>query len=301
MSKQLSLDITANIAPIFARHETFHPRFGWLKKGFDAVTQNSGIFLADDAHIKLGVGKNMAKSIRYWCVAFKIIEDGRACNASEFGDRLMADNGYDPFLEDTASLWLLHWNLLKQPCMATAWHFTFNTFRQSEFTIDDLLFAMKDSFTGRVVDSSLKKDITCLLRMYVKQGSEVSLNEDNLDCPFTELDLIQRAGDSKHYTFRVGQKLNLPAEIIVAACLEFADTIGRGQRTISISRLLFEIGSPGMVFKLSESALCDAIEKVARWGKVISLSDSAGLIQLSFTAEPLSLIPNILDRYYRRN
>jgi hypothetical protein len=29
------------IQPIFARHETFHPRFGWLKKGFDKAIENS--------------------------------------------------------------------------------------------------------------------------------------------------------------------------------------------------------------------------------------------------------------------
>jgi len=23
---------------VFARHETFHPRFGWLKKGFDRAS-----------------------------------------------------------------------------------------------------------------------------------------------------------------------------------------------------------------------------------------------------------------------
>jgi Protein of unknown function (DUF4007) len=304
MIRQLRLDTAINqidVTPIFARHETFHPRFGWLKKGYDAVCQNPEIFLEEDAHIQLGVGKNMAKSIRYWCSAFKVIEDDRTCTASEFGTQLMNDRGYDPFLEDPASLWLLHWNILKQPCMATAWHFAFNIFRQVEFTYDDLFFALcdyRDSFASRVVESSLKKDITCILRMYVKQGAEISLNEDNLDCPFTELDLIHRAGDSKHFMFRVGQKANLPAEIIVAACLDFANWIGRGQRTISISRLLFEIGSPGMAFKLSESALCDAIERVAQWCKAIALSESAGLIQMSFTEEPTLLTQNLLDTYY---
>ena len=34
-----------SINSVFARHETFHPRFGWIKKGFDAAKQNSGVFL----------------------------------------------------------------------------------------------------------------------------------------------------------------------------------------------------------------------------------------------------------------
>ena len=33
-------------APIVARHETFHPRYGWLKKGFDyVVTFGPGSYL----------------------------------------------------------------------------------------------------------------------------------------------------------------------------------------------------------------------------------------------------------------
>ncbi|MEA5536669.1 DUF4007 family protein [Crocosphaera sp. XPORK-15E] len=38
---QLNLIETSlpNVNPVFARHETFHPRYGWLKKGFDLATQ----------------------------------------------------------------------------------------------------------------------------------------------------------------------------------------------------------------------------------------------------------------------
>src|SRR2546423_1123874 len=57
----------------FARHETFYPRSGWLKKGFDAASVDPMVFLRDDAPLRLGVGKNMARSIRYWCHAFKLL------------------------------------------------------------------------------------------------------------------------------------------------------------------------------------------------------------------------------------
>ena len=98
---------TKAVEPIFARHETFHPRFGWLKKGFDLVVKDSGIFQRENAPVLLGVGKNMVRSIRYWCKTFKVIEEDRA---SEFGRKLFATEGWDSFLEDPASLWLLHWN-----------------------------------------------------------------------------------------------------------------------------------------------------------------------------------------------
>lgn len=286
-----------NVNPAFARHETFHPRFGWLKKGFDWAKRDSEIFLRDDAPVRLGVGKNMVRSIRYWCSAFKVLEDD---TPSEFGKKLLADNGWDEFLEDPASLWLLHWNLLKPTCDAAAWYFTFHVFRQVEFSADDLLEALckyRDSLGSRIVDASLQKDISCIVRMYVEQGAKAGASEDSIDCPFTELGIIQAVGNSKYYAFQIGSKANLSAEVIVAACLEFAASKGN-QKTISISSLTFDVGSPGLAFKLNESAICEAIEQVERWSDDIRLSDSAGLIQLSFTRDANELAQDILDRYF---
>jgi hypothetical protein len=90
--------------PVFARHETFHPWFGWLKKGFDAATQDPEVFLREDAPVRLGVGKNMVNAIRYWCNTFKVLPDNAS---SDNGDRLLKDDGWDPFSEDPATLWLL--------------------------------------------------------------------------------------------------------------------------------------------------------------------------------------------------
>jgi hypothetical protein len=292
------IDPPQSVNPVFARHETFHPRFGWLKKGFDKAKEDPGVFLAEDAPVRLGVGKNMVRSIRYWCKVFKLLADDRP---TEFGYNLLEDDGWDPFLEDPASLWLLHWNLLKPPCDAAAWHYTFNQFRRVEFSQNDLFLAVSDygqTLKKNIAESSINKDVSCILRMYVKQRSQTKVSEDSIDCPFTELGLIHTAGDSKYYTFRVNQKRNLPAEIVVAACLEYADWVGHGQRTIALSRLLYDIGSPGMVFKLPESAVCDAIERVARQWKAIALSESAGLIQFSFNEDPEVLAKDIIERYY---
>ncbi len=84
------------VNPVFARHETFHPRFGWLKKGFDAVQKNPEVFLMGDATVHLGVGKNMVRSIRYWCNAFKLLEEDKP---SELGNILLDDKGLAHFVK----------------------------------------------------------------------------------------------------------------------------------------------------------------------------------------------------------
>lgn len=294
--------------PVFARHETFHPRFGWLKKGFDAVAQDLEIFSREDAHIRLGVGKNMGLSIRYWCTAFKLIEAGEADGRrglsapSEFGIRLLGEGGWDRYLEDIASLWLLHWNLLKSPCQATAWRFIFDEFRKADFTRDDLLrglAAYRDKLGLRVQDSSLEKDVTCLLRMYVEQPQKKAITEETIDCPFVELGLIHQAGDAQHYTFRIGAKANLPTAVIVAAALEFVASSDPGQRTVSLASLTYGQDSPGLAFKLTESAICQAIEDISLKDGGVEISDTAGLVQMSFQKEPLRLAERILKHYYK--
>ncbi len=299
------------VSPVFARHETFHPRFGWIKKGFDAASEDPEIFLRDDAPVRLGVGKNMVRSIRYWCSAFKVLEEiseaqstqsaGRGFYPTPLGSKLLSDGGWDAFIEDSASLWWLHWNLLKPPSQATAWQFSFNHFRSVEFSAEDLFLSLGDYckiFSASIADSSLKKDVSCILRMYTEQEPKLGASEDTLDCPFAELGLVYPTGESKRYAFQVGFKQNLPAEIVVAACLEFAGWVGREQRTIALSRLTFDCDSPGLVFKLSESAISGAIAQVAQAWDVIELRDTAGLIQLSFTQDPHILAGQILDRYY---
>ncbi len=139
----------------FARRETFHPRFSWLKKGFDRASVDSEIFLREDAPVRLGVGKNMVRSIWYWCSAFKLLQDDQL---TEFGQQLLGADGWDPYLEDPASLWLLHWKLFEYPCQATAWNFAFNDFRQVKFTAEDLFYQLceyRDRVAPRISDERL--------------------------------------------------------------------------------------------------------------------------------------------------
>ena len=146
--------------------------------------------------------------------------------------------------------------------------------------------------------------------MYGAQSGKAKAGptEDSLDCPFAELGLIR--AEEKGYRFGTGLKVNLPPEVVMAACLKFvadgleedvvraSGSLEQGGGTVSLSRLLYEENSPGLVFKLSESALSDAIERVALKRGEIRLSESAGLIQMSFMGFPGQLSTDILDGYY---
>ena len=49
----------------FSGHESFPCKSMWLKKGYDYLVGHNK-FTDPDAVVKLGVGKNMVQSIRFW-------------------------------------------------------------------------------------------------------------------------------------------------------------------------------------------------------------------------------------------
>src|SRR5436190_23316117 len=137
----------ASAVHAFSGHETFPFRYPWLKKGFDAVCENGNIFLRDDAITTLGVGKNMVRSIRHWCLAAGILKESYkvagALLPTELGNLLFADDGPDPYLEDPATLWLLHWQIASNRARATTWFWTFSHFNEPEFTRETLTSALQ--------------------------------------------------------------------------------------------------------------------------------------------------------------
>jgi hypothetical protein len=297
--------------PAFARHETFPPRSGWLKKGFDAAVESKGqIFLQEDAQARLGVGKNMARAIRYWCHAFRLLRDEplpgertMLSRPTEFGARLLGVDGWDPFLEDTASLWYLHWQLVRGAHLATAWHYAFTLFAEREFTPERLTMALQEHVqrvypTARAATSSLHKDVLCLARMYGDAATAREVTEDTIQCPFAELGLLHAGAEPKSYVFDVGAKADLPNKLMVATCLEHAARVAPGARTVAVARLLFDAGSPGMAFKLTESALTSAVEQVALETKDVALADTAGLVQVAFRSDPHALAQELVASHY---
>lgn len=291
---------------VFARHETFHPRFGWLRKAVLAANEDDGLFLAPDAPTRLGVGKNMVRSIRYWGRAFTVLRDVRqpgrrlpVVRPTNLGATLFEDDGWDPYLEDPATLWLLHWRLMRPPCHAPVWSLVFNKLSALEFDEDALCQFVVDIGAGHFPDlnaSSVRKDVSCLLRMYAQRPKARETLEDALDCPFRELGLVRSTADGDGYRFGVGSASSLPDALIVHAALDYLAFSSSTGRTATVPRLAAAPGGPGQVFKLDESALRKALERyAAQPGARVRLSAPAGVVQLAFEGHPGQLARSILE------
>src|SRR6476660_8018659 len=75
----------------FSGHETFVLRSNWLKKAYDLLQERPDLFFLEDAFVRLGVGKNMAQSIRFWgraCNIFERLESGAGHRATWLGTAL---------------------------------------------------------------------------------------------------------------------------------------------------------------------------------------------------------------------
>ena len=82
---------------------------------------NPRCFELDEAPVRLGVGKNMVHAIRYWLRAARMARmTPEGMLATALGDRLLSEDGWDPYLEDEGTLWLIHWLLAANPEEASA-------------------------------------------------------------------------------------------------------------------------------------------------------------------------------------
>jgi hypothetical protein len=274
----------------FSGHETFPFRYPWLKKGFDAALEAGHVFLRDDAITTLGVGKNMVRSIRHWCLATGVLAENRdrglALNPTKFGARLLAEKGLDPYLEDPVTLWLLHWQIASSRGRAATWFWTFSYFHEPEFTREALtsaLYSWTQTLSGKqVAESSLKRDVEVFLRTYVpSRQSRGGIAEDSIDCPLVELGLITQPGDGQTYRFRRGAQQSLSDGILLYSVLRFWEGFSPTAETLALHDLGRQPGSPGRLFKIDESSLAERLEVIERLTEgSLFYRETAGLRQL---------------------
>jgi hypothetical protein len=290
----------------FSGHETFPFRYPWLKKGFDAAQDGPGVFTRDEATTALGVGKNMVRSIRHWCLTAGVLAEDRDAGGSlrptELGTLLLADDGLDPYLEDPATLWVLHWQIASNRARATTWFWAFSNFHEPEFTREALtsaLFKWAQTLPGKpVAEGSVRRDVEVFLRTYVRsRGSRGAVTEDTLDCPLTELGLITQPGDGRAYRFQRGSQQGLPDGVLLFAVLRFWEAFAPAAETLALHDLARQPGSPGRLFKIDESSLAERLEGIEqRTDGRLSYGETAGLRQL-YRHEGINLAEALAEVY----
>jgi hypothetical protein len=286
----------------FSGHETFPLRSGWLKKAVDAVLLDPKVFSSEDAIATFGVGKNMVRSIRHWSVLAGVIQHRASSRleyeATELGQLIFSQKGGDPYFEDEATSWLLHWQIVKNIEQATLWHYLFGIYRASSIDAATLFPEFKHWLNTRGVtipsDATLKRDFLCIGNSYAPKHSRRSI-EDTLQCPLSGIGLLVRKDGSIYSSQR--HKYALPTLVFGAIVLDYWSRRSDGA-TLALDVFLREEGSPGMLFMLSEDVFYELVTAASFEERVpFTLEESTGIKQLIKTEEETSII-GLLSHYY---
>jgi len=291
--------------PAFANHESFHIKYSWLKKAYDKVYDDGQVFVRDDATIKLGVGKNMVRAIRYWAMTSKIItanklQKNSKMEPTDMGAMIFDKKGFDPYMGHPDTLWLLHWLIFSPPCRIPVWWIIMNEFPATNVQIDD----MSEYIKSRIInipewktpsEKSIEKDISVFIHTYSTRQDKLSI-EEYLDCPFRQLHMIkQNSRETIRFVF--GKKPKLSPLVIAFACLDFIRQTGITSKSISVSRLATEAGSVGNTFKISEIEIADMLKEACESVSSIRMQNTGGSPHLAFNDAIKSSI-DVLESLY---
>ncbi|MBJ8348846.1 DUF4007 family protein [Antrihabitans sp. YC2-6] len=298
----MAIAIKDSIEAAFGRHETFTIRYGWLKRGFDHSVVDPRLFYLDDAHHRLGVGKNMAKSIRFWLSATRLMaevpdpENSRRTmmRPTRFGMALLSGlptvgeqsysdslhafmpafadvEGLDPYLEQLDSWWLIHWMMLSPKGKLPVWWTAFNTFSPVVFTVESLTDHVMAQIEATAAwnnptapaATTVKKDVLALLRAYAGAAGIRKADKSEDDVDAPMVPLTLISDVGGRYRFAVGRKPGLTAAVVAFASLDFLSTTSATAKTALVSTLASEVGGPGRAFKLSEREFGELLEAAA--------------------------------------
>lgn len=217
--------------------------------------------------VRLGVGKNMVRSIRFWVETMGVAEPGRnrTLEPTHFGKAVFSDRGFDPFLEDIRTLWLLHWNVATRPVGALfAWSYLFHRWPYVELTRSEALDAFVRESQRRNRSHSevtLGQHLDVFIHTYVPRGGNGRPTEESLDCPLAELELLQVVGERRVddsgrretvYAFRREAKPDITNALFEYCLNDYWEKRHEGEATLTYRDVAFSPGSIGQTFKLPE-------------------------------------------------
>ena len=262
----------------FRAHETFFIRKGWISKGMKYVSISPDVFISkeDNPMDVMGIGANMVKSLRYWLQAIGVTQEpssGKRTQAlTPFGQLVFA---HDKYIEEIGTLYLLHYKLASNKEMATSWYYFFNEFSLSDFAKDDFSTQISNYIkieddTANVALRSIEDDFTCIINTYVPRyktmPNKISA-ENNRDCPFGEMGLIDIIKKEKRHT--VYKKVVPSAStfnpwVILAVINDNAN----GNNELKLSELLTGENNIGRIFNLDSIAMLDILHEAEKTGEI---------------------------------
>lgn len=286
----------------FSGHDTFHCRQQWLLKGIELIDNEelNGFHDLEGAILNLGVGKNMVLSIQYWLRAFGLIDEEK--KLTKIAELIFSEKkGYDRYLEDEGTLWLLQY-LLCSLDKASIYKIIFADYTRerisNEFDERQILNFIKlkiaETTNRETSENTLSSDFKVFIQSYFAGIRTSKSLEDDFNSPLIELNLISsisRENGIITYKLSKENRIDFPLEIF-AYCL--FDIYGNGA-SIQFKDIRETLGS---YFVFTNEGLEIIIEKLCSRYDEIVFNDNAGVRQIQLKANSEDFKLNLLQNYY---
>ena len=246
----------------FGGHESFAVREGWLARGLELLTEDPKLLMDEFSEDHLGVGRNMAKSIRHWLAATGLAQSGSGDEGGLSPTKLgTLVRKKDPHFLDPGTWWMLHINLVNNPDQAFTWNWFFNNWALQRFDRAQCIEGLKRYGAAKLprVPSprTLERDVAAFLQCYARPiPARIDDPEDSSDSPFQDLGLLFHYGASGYYQMNFDPKpISAPLFGYALACMPGTT----GQSDFTIAQLERSESAPGRCFMLRGDDIYDLI------------------------------------------
>src|SRR6266487_325485 len=228
----------------------------------------------------LGIATAKAEGLVYLARGFDLLKRSKVICATELG-KLIAK--YDPFFDDTGTLWFLHYVVSSEPRQLVWNRFANNIAPQMRsFTLQQFRATFTDQGENHSAYSAnrhVAKETLTVIDAYINKN-------------FARLAYL-RTEDDAHYALSYREAI--PPLVLGASIVRYRDRHRPSDTALSVLDLLTTPNSPGVIFQLSEANLRTALEQL-KLQPGFSLESRADLDQIRLTDNTPDY--TWMERYY---
>lgn len=249
----------------FGHHQSFYLRVNWLSKAIRMLTedeQGERFFYDEFGFERVGLGRNMVKSLKFWALATGVIAEGK--NAEQRPINVITPFGalfyvHDRFIRLPITTAILQYFLVSNKEQATTWYWFYNEYTQRSTTGEDLLGALVE-WTRRqqskaISLNSLKKDIDCLKQLYTIRSKHQDDPEEVVASPLSRLQLLHDIKDQ--YVKKTPELEHIGMEALYFTLLMYCNKLQVS--SVTLEELQYKPLLWGKVFNLTSNHILEAL------------------------------------------
>jgi hypothetical protein len=254
----------------YGQHQSFYLRPHWLAKAIQMLRNDERFFYDKFGFEKIGLGKNMIKSLQFWTVAMNIAYTSRneaqqtIHKLTEFADVLYQ---YDRFIRYPETAAILHYYLVSHPDPATTWYWFYNIVEDIVVSVNDLhtdlVKWVNQNEKKSVSDKSLRRDIDCLIKLYTAGKNEEDDPEEIIHSPLCNLKLIEINNNIIRKRSPKIKEIGLAA--LLYTLLDYSRE--KNIETISVDEIQNSPQLWGKVYNLKRNTIINALEELTHHPK----------------------------------